>query len=139
MCYVGQGKVHRTRLWHDPRFRLMTAFLEICTRKLVEDLLQWTFLSLTFEFTFPTQDRECVLTAIIIFCRDFLSSLTAMIVKSGHGSLLSKIVSTSTFQQESRIKDWLCQFESLQVMHAFVKVTIKHVQFRSFINCSFSS
>lgn len=49
----------------------MTAFLEICTRKLVEDLLQWTFLSLTFEFTFPTQDRECVLTAIIIFLQRF--------------------------------------------------------------------
>ena len=59
-----------------------------------------------------------------MFCRDFLSSLTTMIVKSGHGSLLSKIVSTATFQQETGIKKWLCEVEPLQVMHT--PVHVKH-------------
>ena len=50
---------------------------------------------------------------LFLIFRDVLSSLTSMIVKSGHGSLLSKIVSTSTFQQESLIKKWIC--ENVQV------------------------
>lgn len=46
--------------------------------------------------------------------RDFLSSLTSMILKSGHGSLLKKIISTSTFEQEASIKKWICELENLQ-------------------------
>lgn len=47
--------------------------------------------------------------------RDFLSSLTSMILKSGHGSLLTKIISTSSFEQEVTLKNWICELENLQV------------------------
>lgn len=46
--------------------------------------------------------------------RDFLSSLTSMILKSGHGSLLTKIISTSSFEQEVTLKKWICELENLQ-------------------------
>ena len=51
----------------------------------------------------------------LLLDRDLLSSLTSMLLKSGHGSLLSKIVSTSTFEQETTIKKWICELENLQV------------------------
>lgn len=56
--------------------------------------------------------------------RDLLSSLTSMIVKSGHGSLLSEIVSTSTFQQEGLIKKWICDLENVQVRWSNVIMTV---------------
>jgi len=46
-----------------------------------------------------------------------------MIVKSGHGSLLSEIVSTSTFQQEGLIKKWICDLENVQVRWSNVIMT----------------
>lgn len=38
-----------------------------------------------------------------------------MILKSGHGSLLTKIISTSSFEQEVTLKKWICELENLQV------------------------
>lgn len=65
--------------------------------------------------TLASKSQQCVLfVGDEAVTRDFLSSLTTMIVKSGHGSLLSKIVSTATFQQETGIKKWLCEVEPLQ-------------------------
>ncbi|XP_020626010.1 uncharacterized protein LOC110063376 [Orbicella faveolata] len=65
--------------------------------------------------TLASKSQKCVLfVADEVVTRDFLSSLTSMIVKSGHGSLLSKIVSTSTFQQESLIKKWICELENVK-------------------------
>lgn len=65
--------------------------------------------------TLTSKLHKCVLfVADEAVTRDFLSSLTSMIVKSGQGSLLPKIVSSSTFQQETPIKRWLSEQETMQ-------------------------
>ncbi|XP_078373307.1 pleckstrin homology domain-containing family M member 2-like isoform X1 [Oculina patagonica] len=65
--------------------------------------------------TLASKTQKCVLfVADEAVTRDLLSSVTSMIVKSGQGSLLSKIVSTSTFQQETLIKKWMNELENIQ-------------------------
>ena len=55
--------------------------------------------------------------------------MTSMIVKSGHGSLVSSIVSTSGIQQETRIKRWLRELDGAQVhlVYKFYSFKGRHI------------